>query len=90
MTLLEIAVVTGTSFNERATSIKDTESKWMFSLHSVEVKDGRLLLGACGRGRTLAEAKRDYAKQLQGKMIVVDAMKADRHEYLLPPKVTAK
>ena len=90
MTLLEIAIITGTSFNESPTSIRPSEYKWLFSLHSVEVKDGHLLVGTCGRGKTLAAAKKDYAKQLQGKMIVVNAMTINRQEYLLPPKITIR
>ncbi len=87
MTLLEIAIITGTSFNE--TSFP-SEHKWLFSLYGVEVKDGHLLVGTCGRGKTLAAAKKDYAKQLQSKMIVVNAHKPDRQELLLPPKITTR
>ena len=90
MTLLEIAIVTGTSFNERPTSIQSFDSKWLFSLHGVEVKAGALLIGACGRGKPLPMAKKDYAEQLQGKMIVVHAMADDRREYKMPPKITSR
>ena len=90
MTLLEVAIITGTSFNERQTSNKSTVDKWLFSLHGVEVKKGDLLVGAYGRGKTLMMAKKDYASQLQSKMIVVHAMRPDKQEYLLPPKITAR
>ena len=90
MTLLEVAIITGTSFNERPTSIRASETKWLFSLHGVEVKDRALLINSYGRGKTLASAKKDYAKQLQSKMIVVNAYGPDRQEYLLPPKITIR
>ena len=90
MTLLEVAIVTGTSFSETPTSIRSSENKWLFSLHGVEVKDGHLLIGTCGRGKTLAAAKKDYAKQLQSKLIVVNANKPDEQELLLPPKITVR
>ena len=90
MTLLEVAIVTGTSFNETPTSIRSSEYKWLFSLHGVTIKDGHLLVSTCGRGKTLAAAKKDYAKQLESKLIVVNAYKPDRQELLLPPKITVK
>ena len=69
MTLLEIAIITGTSFNETYVSTK-ANPEWLFSLHGIEIKDGRnLLISAYGRGKTLAMAKKDYAKQLQSKTI---------------------
>lgn len=90
MTLLEIAIVTGTSFNERYVSGLPINTRFQFSLHGVEVKDGACLVGSYGSGMTSARAKSDYAKQLQSKMIVVNAMKSDRAEMLLPPKITAR
>ena len=88
MTLLEIAIVTGTSFDERYVSTLPLDTRWQFDLHDVEIKEGSCLAGAYGRGKTLAAAKKDYAKQLQSKMIIVNAMKPNRQEYLLPPKIT--
>ncbi len=86
MTLLEVAIVTGTSFDEN----QITKDRWLFSLHGVEVKDRNMLILARGRGKTLAKAKKDYASQLQSKMIVVHDLKPDRQEYLLPPRITMK
>lgn len=89
MTLLEVAIITGTSFNER----KITNNRlhpWLFSLCDVEVRDNRLLVAVCGRGKTLAIAKKDYAQQLQSKIIIVNAMGPDRQKYLLPPKITVR
>ena len=59
-------------------------------MQGVEIKDGGCLVGAYGRGKTLAAAKRDYAKQLQRKTIVVHAMRNDRREYKMPPKITSR
>lgn len=90
MTLLEIAIITGTSFDERYVSNLPVDTRWQFDLQGVEIKDGGCLVSAYGRGKTLVAAKRDYAKQLQSKIIVVHAMKVDRLEFLLPPKITSK
>lgn len=87
MTLLEVAIITGTSFNERKVPDLPVDHRWPFSLHGVEVKDRDILIGAYGSGRTLPAAKRDYAKQLQSKMIVVNT---SDYEVLLPPKITVK
>ncbi len=90
MTLSEIAIITGTSFDERYVSGLPIITRWQFDLHGVEVEDGGCLVGAYGRGKTLAAAKRDYAKQLQNKIIVVNAMTDDRREYKMPPKITSR
>ena len=90
MTILEVAIMTGTAFDERYVPNLPKEFRWQFDLIGVGVKDGVLLLSSYGRGKTLASAKKDYAEQLQGKMIVVNALRPDRHEYLLPPRITAR
>lgn len=36
------------------------------------VKDGPMLVGVCGRGRTIEEAAEDYYRQIRGKPIVID------------------
>ncbi len=86
MTLLEVAIITCTSFNE--THLK--YGSWVFNLYNVVIKNHHLLSSSFGRGKTLAAAKKDYAKQLQNRLIVVNAGKPDRHEYLLPPKITSR
>ena len=83
MTLKEVSIITDTSFVKR-------KVKGIFQIHleRVEVKDRSLLIGAYGVGRTIRATKRDYAKQLCGKKIIVAAMLPERREYQLPPKVT--
>lgn len=90
MTIKEVAIVTGMCFNESYHSDLPEDSRWHFSLHGVEVKEGKLIGSAFGAGKTLAAAKKSYAEQLQSKLIVVHSMRPDRHELMLPPKITSR
>ena len=85
MTLKEIGIIADT----RMVKTK-TEDYWTVSFWGVEVKEGGLLKGSYGTGRTITEAKEDYAKQLCRQVIVKNAMKSDRREFQLPPKITNK
>ena len=48
---------------------------------NVEVKDGAILKHAYGVGSTIKEAKRDYLKKIEGKLLVKDAMLPTRQEF---------
>lgn len=49
-----------------------------------EVKDGNMLIGVSGDGRTINAAIRDYAKQISGKHLVFDAYTQDRKDLKAP------
>lgn len=36
------------------------------------IKDGDILIGSCGRGKTFGEAVIDYCRQISGKTLVFD------------------
>lgn len=36
------------------------------------IKDGDVLIGSCGRGKTFGEAVEDYCRQISGKTLVFD------------------
>lgn len=49
-----------------------------------EIKDGSFLSGTFGNGSTPAEAIDDYAKEISGKRIVLNAYRKDRTEIDVP------
>ena len=85
MTLKEITIITGTT-------IKKTKVArgWLINLYGVEVKRGGVLVSAYGDAKTITAAKEDYAKKLCNQTIVVNAMRSNRQEFRLPPKITAR
>ena len=84
MTLKEVVIIT-----ETKSGIKRYKDRVTFSLRGLEIKDGGCLVAIYGDKKTLTAAKKDYAKQLCSKRVVMDAMKPDRREYTLPSKITA-
>ena len=85
MTLKEIGIIADIQIIK--TKLTDY---WTVSFWGVEVKERTLLKSAYGTGRTITEAKEDYAKQRCGQVIIKNAMKSDRREFQLPPKITNK
>ncbi len=45
------------------------------------VKDGPLLIGECGRGKTVEDAAEDYYGRIRGKLIVIDRPYQTRKEF---------
>jgi hypothetical protein len=62
---------------------------FMAQFRGVEVSDGSILRGTYGQGRSEAEAIADYARQISGERVVVDAMKETRRMLLVPRLVSA-
>ena len=48
------------------------------------LNNGIILHGVTGRGKTLSAAKKDYAKELSGKLIIIDAHLNTQREMQLP------
>lgn len=61
-------------------------AKWPIYIHfkGVEVKDGSLLLGEYGNGRTLKEAVCNYAALISNKLLVKGAYTDQRKEIIAP------
>jgi hypothetical protein len=64
----------------------DVDNNWMFSFASCEMKQGEsFLLGNCGRGKTLGDARDDYLSQIRGNKLVFHAMSPEyRKEISIP------
>jgi len=90
MTLKEVGIIIGKKLKTRYRPIAD--SPIIISFDSTEVREGiALLVGAYGKGMTVAEAKKDYCKRISGQYLIIDAMlSARRKEIQLPPKITVK
>lgn len=85
MTLTEVGIITGKGLNVRYAG-----GRFIASFPSVEIKDGICLRGAYGEGHTKSKAKSDYAVELSGAKIVVNALchSETRMDLQLPPKIT--
>lgn len=51
--------------------------------HNCDVKDGLMLHGAFGQGRTFEKACEDYYKQISGKTLIFDAGTNSRTEVVV-------
>lgn len=49
-----------------------------------EIKDGIVLASATGFGKTLAQARKNYAREIAGKRLVFDAYGEFRREFNIP------
>ena len=58
--------------------------RYMASFEDAEVKDGSVLISTFGNGDTPEEAISDYARQIEGKLMVIDAFKPNRNEIWVP------
>lgn len=52
-----------------------------------DVKDGHCLIGEFGDGATIEESIANYALQISGKLLVVDAMSSSRREIQCPDEL---
>ena len=59
-------------------------ARFYASFKSVEVKDGACLRVSCGNGATHAEAIQNYAREIELKPLVFDAMLETRRDFYAP------
>jgi hypothetical protein len=59
-------------------------SRFYASFHRAEVKAGGILASPSGNGKTIKAAIKDYAKQIQGQILVVNAYASASKDPLLP------
>lgn len=81
MNLEELSIIIGKQIE---VGWNDNFKEFHVSMPSVEISEGCVLIGTFGTGKTPESAKHNYAKQLAGKKIVVDAMREYRKEYQIP------
>jgi len=58
--------------------------RWVAQIQNCEVKEGAILSGSYGNGKTPTEAIKDYIRQIRNKDIVLNAMSEFRKEYRVP------
>ena len=58
--------------------------RWYAHFFSAEVSQGNFLCGTFGDGPSEEDAVRDYAKQISGKLLVINAMEPERREIPVP------
>lgn len=63
---------------------KDEQSKYYAYFKNSEVRKGIMLSGSYGNGSTEDEAIRNYAKEISGKCLVIDAYKTERRDINVP------
>lgn len=86
MTLTEIGIVTGSKIEVR----KQENKKFIVYFPEVEIACNECLISSYGIGETVIKAKQDYAKQLEEQILVLNALKRDRLEIKMPPKITIR
>ena len=90
MTLTELGIILDQKMNfemldvDRGTGVRVRFRR----LETKERKDSGCLTSVSGDGDTKKEALADYAAQLCGKWIVIDAYGKARREFQLPPVIT--
>jgi hypothetical protein len=57
---------------------------WVASFENCEIKEGMILNGEYGSGKTMVEAIKDYAQKISGKLIVLNAYGKGRKEIYVP------
>ena len=63
------------------------DNRFMAEFENSETKNNKsscVLKGSYGNGESPEEAIRDYIEEIQGKVLVFDAMGKDRQEYVVP------
>jgi hypothetical protein len=64
------------------------DNRWMAQIERAELKDGSILSGNYGTGKTPDQAINDYIKQIKGKLIVINATSEKyRREYVVPTNI---
>jgi len=86
MTLTEIGIIV-----EDTLEVRKISSGYIVSFRSVDVKEGEGCTSSpYGQGKTKTAAKKDYAEELAGQIIVLNPYRYDRLEFQLPPKITIR
>ena len=83
MTLKEVGIIIGRDLKRRRAG-----GEWQVDFYGTEVKKDGTLSGSFGLGKTITEAKKDYARQLKNQTVVINAFNIDRREFQLPPTIT--
>ena len=86
MTLKEVGIVIGKKLVTRHV----LTGKVLVDFEGTELKDRNLLIGVCGRGKTVTQAKTNYCKKIGGQILIMDAMLKTRREIQLPPRITVR
>ena len=64
------------------------DNRWMAQIERAEIKEGSILSGNYGTGKTPDQAINDYIKQIKGKLIVINATSDKyRREYVVPTNI---
>ena len=58
--------------------------RWLAKIERSETKEGCILTGNYGTGKTPEQAIEDYVRQIKGKLIVVNAGSDRRREFKVP------
>lgn len=66
--------------DERIEIGKDVDGNFMVEYQHCDIKDGPVLRGDPGRGRSIWNAAEDYIKKISGKTLVFNAASASRKE----------
>lgn len=84
MTLTEVAIVLG-----KTLKVVSANSCWRVAFNTpIEVMNHGGLLTIHGKGKTREEAKKDFAKMLNGRIVVSNAFSDNRQQIQLPPTIT--
>ena len=89
MTLKEVGIVIGKKLVTSNCEYRKPP-RVIVAFASTEIKGKSLLIGECGRGHTVGQAKADYCKKIKGQILITDAMLKTRKEIQMPPKITVR
>jgi len=85
MTLTEIGIII-----EDTLDVRKVDSRYVVTFRSVNIKEGGCTSSPYGQGQTMTAAKKDYAEELAGQIIVLNPYRYDKLEFQLPPKITIR
>jgi len=60
------------------------KGRWIAKIEDAELKEGIMLIGDYGTGKSPEQAIEDYVKKIKGKLIVINAMTDERKEFKVP------
>lgn len=84
MTLTEVAIVLG-----KTLKVVSANSCWRVAFNTpTEVANNGGFLTIFGEGKTRKEAKKDFAKMLNGRIVVLKAFSANQQQIQLPSTIT--
>lgn len=63
---------------------RDCPGRFYAYFEHAEIKDGHMLVGAFGNGRTEDEAIQSYAKEISGRALVLNSYTVERKEIVVP------